>query len=587
MFSAAELRVSCRPNWRRCLLLACTLTLVGCDDDEVADTPDAVAGDVALDADFDAVDGSAGDAEEDGTDADLDVADDAELDVEEDAGTEDATEDADATTEPETPFYLTEWPIPDHEWSRCEGTEHATPGTLAERAAYYQWTVPLFHRGYATLDDGREIVHALFHMTRLDGPVPAEITDGPVPQVVRFESWANAGLWTSHYVASQGFRYAVAEREGDAEELADALHELTVVLQAEYDLMRITGVPGLFARSYHSPTPVTDDAAPDGGDEHYIAEGEFAGYTWTGDVSQDEYSGHMYALGVVAKLVHEPTIQAMVQDIASQVGRHLVENDLHLIDVDGEVTQHGRMNAISFTHFPGYNAYLSLNWVQMTAQITGDPEIEDYYENCLLQQGGEVRCIDHPAETPRPYTEYLDTLNVLQGCDTNFNSLSMAVLAAGNIVWFEGDEALRATYQRILMEKIAGGDPAGRQPFAMANPLYNLIFAAFGDFSHPDAPDIDALVHDAVCTLREFEPTGGRRGMDTTYEPEVCVSEQHGSLADRPFAWREREADIFKFWFGPYERRQTSPDPTFVTPPADFLLPYWMGRYFGFIAADL
>jgi len=39
----------------------------------------------------------------------------------------------------------------------------------------------------------------------------------------------------------------------------------------------------------------------------------------------------------------------------------------------------------------------------------------------------------------------------------------------------------------------------------------------------------------------------------------------------------------FAWWAVPYEHQHCSENPRHISHPADYLMPYWMGRYFGFI----
>lgn len=491
-------------------------------------------------------------------------------------------------TGPEIPWLQKEWSVPDRDWPDCD-TENATQRTLAEKADYYQWIVPRLHRLEGTADDGRHIVHALFHHTCLDGPVPTTIVpDGDLPKVKSFHSYGNPGLWTTLYTASQAFRYAVAAREGDDTEKADALKEVKVTLEAVHKLLRITGKEGLYARGYHSPLPQFNHPAP-GGDTHHVEDGEFAGYTWGGDVSQDEYSGHMYALGVVARLVDDPGVQETCRDIAQQVGNHFKDHHLWIHDVDGEPTKYGKMSAYSFMHFPGYNAWQVLTWMKMAAVISGDPDLMTYFHDCLLQESGEVACIDQEFEVPMPYTEHLDTLDVMQGCATNHDSVSMAFLAAGNAIWYEEDPARRSLYQSTMHDKLMVGDTQGRNVTEHMNPFQNMTYAAFMDYDDPKATPPEPLIRDALCTLKEFPEDKRFSLKDTMHYPHFCDSNRHGSLAEEPIPWREHPVYIFLFWRSPYERQledetiRCGSDPG-MEPPADYLLPYWMGRYWGWIS---
>jgi hypothetical protein len=46
----------------------------------------------------------------------------------------------------------------------------------------------------------------------------------------------------------------------------------------------------------------------------------------------------------------------------------------------------------------------------------------------------------------------------------------------------------------------------------------------------------------------------------------------------------ERCMGTFVWWGSPYDIDDCTEDKRNIQPPADYLLPYWMGRYYGFIS---
>ncbi len=66
-------------------------------------------------------------------------------------------------------------------------------------------------------------------------------------------------------------------------------------------------------------------------------------------------------------------------------------------------------------------------------------------------------------------------------------------------------------------------------------------------------------------------------------QPEYCVSKRHGSITATPNPIEDRCVRQFVWWSSPYERYDCGSDATYIAPGQDYLLPYWMGRYFGFI----
>ena len=98
---------------------------------------------------------------------------------------------------------------------------------------------------------------------------------------------------------------------------------------------------------------------------------------------------------------------------------------------------------------------------------------------------------------------------------------------------------------------------------------------------------MEAYIKDTLCTMKEFPADKTHRGVDLTGYLEFCVSKRHGSITKEPIPWREHRRDLFVWWGSPYERSKEDGDPLLIETPADYLLPYWMGRYFGWITAEM
>ena len=98
--------------------------------------------------------------------------------------------------------------------------------------------------------------------------------------------------------------------------------------------------------------------------------------------------------------------------------------------------------------------------------------------------------------------------------------------------------------------------------------------------------EIYAAVEDAVCQLREFPRSNHVVAHDTTaLAAEACTGRQGESLAASAFATADRCAATYLWWGDPYVRTSCTTDPTLVQNPGGYLLPYWMARYAGFVAA--
>lgn len=592
--------------------LAALLT-AGCGDDSNSDTPD-----VAADAVADTADAST-DTVEDDTDVQVDAGEDTDIqpDVEDDV-VPDVDVDA-ADVQPDVPDFSdwdhqTAWEGPDLEWSNCD---EAADGTLANKAAYYDWIVPALHQ-VAPGTPGHEDWTRVFQI-HCDGNVPTEIVEDDALPTCTFRRSENNGLWTSLYVASQAYRYAAT---GDEE----ALDQVLRTLRGLRRMMDITGTPGLFTRQFRDPSLpqqncpedpndyaapdenmignrwvrvgddgcfLTWDPALDGGEgdwvthEDHCTDPQYAGYCWQRNVSKDEYSGQFYAATLVAKLVDDPEAQELAAGILREATQHLIDHDYWITDFDGRETRFGSAHALSLDHVPGFQALAALGWTRAGLSVTKDPAFADMYYGCLLAEYDVESCLDSRTfETGKDYRTYLTDLSLRVGCQTNYDNVSMMTLVYEGLMLMEPDPALRSTYREAFHRGSRGPDVNGRDLWSQGNAHLNFTLAAFMG-ADPESPeDALALVNDGVCSLHGFRSDLVRRGVDPGDVPVWCESQRHGPLAEEVRPFEERCAHVYEWWGDPNQIERCDEDLTAAVPPAAYLLPYWMGRYHGFISPE-
>ncbi len=505
-------------------------------------------------------------------------------------------------------------------WGTCPDDPLATGGTLAQKAAWYDGIARRLH-----LHPKLKWVMGVT-LPKTEVACPAGATppcyEVSVPEaeatwehVERWHSGENDGLWSGLYLASQAYRWAVTRDPV-------ALENIRILLEGEVTRMKITGVPGVFTRQF-IPPGVSGIACPQD-DAAYVTDvekddnrwvqirddgcvwviphetmqwtktdhcglEEFAGWCFLDNVSQDEYAGHMFALGALWRLVEVPDVREAVRDLIEQVGVHLMENDLAFVDWDGRVTEHGRLWATSFADTPGFLAAESLAFLRMAVDATGREDLRDFYENCLLQRSGPRSCLPWPLEVddPKPYTEFLPMMwayiGEKGGCKSNFNNFSMVMSFLHLLLWFEGDPAVREVAQQVLdTELMRYASP--RALITHHNAWFNFIWAA-GKRLGPgsDGPALQA-VEDAICSLKEFPVSKHQQARNTWDKyPHYCEGRLGDSQTEFPIPVAERCVRTFQWWASPYDRETCDERPWEVRQPADFLLAYWMGRYYGFI----
>ena len=143
----------------------------------------------------------------------------------------------------------------------------------------------------------------------------------------------NDALWTSQFAVPQVLRYAV-QKTKNAENLNE-IRDLCWRNVAGFELLNnVSGIAGLPART-------VQEGEITGSDNWHVSE-TVPGFSWKGDTSADSLVGHHFYYAVAYKyLAENEEEKAKLSKYPLENLNYLVENDLKLIDVDGEPTKWG------------------------------------------------------------------------------------------------------------------------------------------------------------------------------------------------------------------------------------------------------
>jgi hypothetical protein len=399
--------------------------------------------------------------------------------------------------------------------------------TLEQKAAYFERRVHQRHDRYGLVASSRLRVPGDLSTNQLD---PSD----------------NDGLWTAIYAASQCFRYG-ATRSPEA--LANAKASIDAVLYLE----SVTGRPGFPARSYIRKG---DYRAPDGV-WHWTADGL---YEWKADTSSDEIVGHFFLYSVAWDLLPDDALRQRIRATVTRIADHILEHGYNLTDITGRPTTWGRWSRQYFDSKAGapdsaLNSLELLSLLKAAAHITGDTKYEAEY---------------HKAAIDLKYLEQTTRLLELTH-EINYSDEELAMLSFYPVWVYERDPTFLSSYRRAL-------DQWWQNIRREKNPLWTLIYLQ----SKPTEP-VDLA--GAVWTLY-------RTPMDMI-EWTVRNSGRHDITIDRRRG-RFREAQstqllapderpVMKWNGNPFQvdggnGGRSEDDGSF------FLLPYWMGRYLGFLS---
>ncbi len=142
----------------------------------------------------------------------------------------------------------------------------------------------------------------------------------------------NDGLWTSMYLGSQVFRYAVTRSE-------EALQNCAESLDAMERLYTINPVPGFPSRSFERKGMKKELSDPERWQNSPDPE-----WDWKATTSSDEAIGHIFSLGALAELVDVDSLRSKAVHLIDELMQHIVDHDFYLVDYDGKPTTWGKWN---------------------------------------------------------------------------------------------------------------------------------------------------------------------------------------------------------------------------------------------------
>jgi hypothetical protein len=150
--------------------------------------------------------------------------------------------------------------------------------------------------------------------------------------VVSYSRGADASIWTGHYLAAEAFRYKVTNSP-------EALDNLRRALGGIRSLVDITGT-NLLARcvvpidSPYAQAIITEEAG------HGIFTGTLRDrtYYWIGNTVRDEYAGIFFGLGVAHDAVEDAAVRSDIREITTRLLDFLLQNNWAVVMPDGQIS---------------------------------------------------------------------------------------------------------------------------------------------------------------------------------------------------------------------------------------------------------
>lgn len=417
------------------------------------------------------------------------------------------------------------------------GIIHYEPYTLRKKAAYFEQQVEA--GGHKRLG----FIHELYRDGRqADGRWLREISD-------------NDGSHTAHYLALLCFKFAVTHDDATRREAVEAF-------EAMRWLQTITGTDGFFARAIWAQGFDIGERSTQGsgGLPAKWVPTKDGKWLWKGDTSSDEVNAHYYAVALFHDLVAKDDEKQRAAEHLARISKHIMDNGWMLRDVDGKPTRWGRWDP-GYLQRPygfesrGLNSLEAQTYMWTALGLTGNAEFRKGLDQLLAWHYDIYTVREKITFPPESVITWDDEL---------------AFHCFHPLLTYCDDARLRSVYLRALarhwevmrMQKI---------------PFFNFIYGGLTGNDCDAEPAVEHLREWSLDTVAHRFHNSHRADLapEPGYPPYVG---NRRALSPRELActWGSRSAIEYDGGSG-----QTA------TPPVGWLEDYWMGRYYGMIAAPL
>ncbi|MBI5095442.1 MAG: regulator [Candidatus Hydrogenedentes bacterium] len=385
----------------------------------------------------------------------------------------------------------------------------------------------------------------------------------------------NDGTFTAMYMAMESYRWAVT-KDPAAKEHADKACEALEFLQ------HVTGVEGFFARTVVPSTWTKMNDA-----NHVMSPEEYAErrvrdprakrvderwrlsndgkWLWKGDTSSDEMVGQMFGFYLYHELAADPQQKSRVATHVRKIVDYIIDGGYVLRDLDGKATRWGVWAPEQINNDPDWRVegvnktFEVLSFLKATYHMTGDEKYQREFLK-LINKYGYAEIARNPKSYGRSERTHIQD--------------DLLALSTPGLLLSETDPQRRALF-------VEGATWAYRTIEHDNNPFFNFVFGLVGgkDFH---AEESVAFLRDHPLDLRHWAIDNSvREDIQLVRRPMLSPMQTSRILPPS-------ERGVMRWDKNPWDVISGDvPDPEgrYESSGVFWLLPYWMGRYYGFIAA--
>jgi uncharacterized protein (TIGR03437 family) len=367
----------------------------------------------------------------------------------------------------------------------------------------------------------------MVHGTILDPVFAAADSDA----IVSYSRCGDSAIWTGHYLAAEAFRYKVTHS-------SDALANARRAVAGIKSLIDVTGNNALARCIVPVDSPyraaISSEEAANGvfqsGPENI----------WIGNTSRDQYSGVMFGLGVAFEMIDDPELKAAIQGIVERIVEFLRSKDWFVVMPNG---------SISTTFIGRPDQQLAI--LQIGREVSPHRFSTAYDISRVLLSPTMIAPISFDVLSDDSYFKFnLDSINLYSLIRFESSSFNTVYRKAYDVLRKHTDDHGNAFFNMI--DRALNGPDEARDAATRA---------MLDDWLKRPRRDI-------TVDLRGKYPACGNP--DTACSP-IPVAER----INTDFLWQRSP---FQLYAGGWSVIETA--------GIDYILPYWMARYYGVIGPE-
>lgn len=371
-------------------------------------------------------------------------------------------------------------------------------------------------------------------------------------------SVSDSTIWTGTYLAAEALRYGAT---GDPEAKENAIR----TVNALDTHLKITQVPGFIAR-FAAPDIAPYNTSYIGHDRYVAGTGEWAGSFWINNTSRDQYSGWFFGMSLAYDLIDDEDTRDLIREDVTAVIENLREHNWWIFGEEGHPTDAG----------PHALSTFRLAWLAAAVNIIDTPEIRDLYDEIFERDKGSFALSNF--STMNKYYQYygfnLSHLNffTLLRNERNPQRRAFYLQAFHIMIWNLVAHTHNVFFDGIYLANCERAGECRDYNETLAD-----VQAQLFDFQDPPVREVPLEIPDwpldpfSVFMSDLIDQLDIRDFLDIEYQ----------TLDPRPVMYRCPRS--FMWQKTPYNLICEGGDGTEVYPGIDYLLAYWLGRYYDLI----